>query len=142
MTNLPPLSNLAETAAQLAGVAHEAEDHKAERALNKAIWHLSQGLAILPTTGGWLIPSGTRGGIIHRFSDAHGCSCEAGAAGVPCWHAAAVEIIQVAQDRIAEETDWYEQAAEAERLRIEAVERELTPPTYEEACAAINELFA
>ena len=72
---------LAERAAEIAQLraqtASEAGDRANANALNKAIWHLSTGLKVLPTTCGYLIPSGTRSGVIHRVSAAYGCSCEA-----------------------------------------------------------------
>lgn len=118
-TTLPPLDQLASAAAQLCGAAHEAGDRRAENALNKAIWHLSTGLEIIPTHGGWLIPSGTRSAVVHRVSVNNGCSCEAGMAGAQCWHLACVEIIEAHHAK------------------------EFHPaPTYEEAIAAMNELFA
>lgn len=118
MTILPSIEKLATTAANLATVAHEAGDRKAENALNKAIWHLSTGLEVVPTTGGYLVPSGTRGGVIHRVSTDHGCSCEAGIAGVQCWHQACIEII------------------------VASEERTIRKVTYDEAMAAMAELFA
>ncbi len=117
MATFPPIETLANIAADLASVAHEAGDRRAENSLNKAIYHLSSGLQIIPTTGGWLIPSGTRGGVIHRVSTSHGCNCEAGIAGVQCWHSACLEIVNVAQERTARTV------------------------SYDEAMAAMNELF-
>lgn len=96
---LPPTNVLAAAAAELAETARAAEDYAAERAFNKAAWHLANGITITPTTGGMLIPSGTRGGIIHRVSNTYGCSCEAGVKGQMCWHAALVEVIILAQSR-------------------------------------------
>jgi hypothetical protein len=115
---IPTIETLAATAADLAAVAHDAGDRRNENAINKAIYHLTAGLDIFPTTGGFLVPSGTRGGVVHRVSTSHGCSCEAGAAGVGCWHLSAIEIIAVAQERIVRKV------------------------SYEEAMAAMNELFA
>jgi hypothetical protein len=66
-------------------------------ALNKATLHLHEGIQITPTSGGFLVPSDTRGGVVHRVSTLYGCGCEAGASGKPCWHAALIRIIEKAQ---------------------------------------------
>jgi len=97
MTTLPPITALSRAAAELARVAHEADDKAGENAINKAIYHLESGVQIVATTGGYLVPSGTRAGVIHRVSETHGCNCEAAAAGRQCWHQAAVEVIEAAQ---------------------------------------------
>lgn len=75
------------------------ENGARRRALDKALWHLAHGIEILPVAGGFLMPSGTRGGIIHRISSAGHCSCEAHAAGRECWHLAALAIVEQAQMR-------------------------------------------
>lgn len=98
MTALPTLDNLATVAARLAEIAHDAGDKANENALNKAIHHLQCGTSIIETTGGYLVPSGTRSGVIHRVSEQHGCNCEAGSNGRTCWHQSAVEIIMTAQE--------------------------------------------
>ena len=54
-----------------------------ERARNKAAYHLAGGL----------VPSGTRGGTIHRVNAAGVCSCEAGQAGKVCWHVQATDML-------------------------------------------------
>jgi hypothetical protein len=60
----------------------------------KAAYHLAGGLELRQDRdGAWLVPSGTRGGVIHRVLDG-ACSCEAGQAGAPCWHACAAEQAQ------------------------------------------------
>lgn len=111
---IPSLDNLARAAAQ---ILEDAPDKASADATNKALWHLGRGLDVIETHGAFLIPSGTRGGMVHRVSLTHGCSCEASAAGRPCWHYAAVVLIEWA--------------------------RESHPtPTYDEALAAIEELFA
>lgn len=93
--SLPPIATLAEAAATLieraAGIA------SAERAINKALWNLDSGIEIRSTVGGFLMPSGTRAGVIHRVSTLHGCNCEAARAGRACWHASALAIIEEAQ---------------------------------------------
>ena len=64
-----------------------------DRAAAKAAYHLAGGLDIRAWDNAYLVPSGTRGGIVHRVADGV-CSCEAGRAGRPCWHIAAVELIE------------------------------------------------
>lgn len=56
----------------------------------KAAYHLAGGLEIRQAGGAYLVPSGTRGGVVHRV-EAGRCSCEAGQAQKPCWHVAAVQ---------------------------------------------------
>lgn len=94
--SLPPIAVLAESAAALAQQAMGAAQ---VHALNKAALALHQGLEITPTAGGFLIPSGTRGGVVHRVSTLYGCSCEAGRKGQACWHSASIQIIEHAQMR-------------------------------------------
>jgi hypothetical protein len=110
---LPPIDHLSDTAAYLAGAAHEAGDRANENALNKAMWHISEGVRILPTTGGFLVPSGTQSGVIYRVSTTHGCNCSAALHGRPCWHAATLEIIEVAQQSAPCITTAYEDAMAA-----------------------------
>lgn len=97
---LPPSDVLATAAAELAQAAHDAGDKANENALNKAAFHLHQGLTIVPTTGGFLMPSGTRSAVVHRISHVYGCNCEASSNGRACWHMAAIEIIEHAQTRV------------------------------------------
>lgn len=94
--SLPPIAILASAAAEL---VEDTTDRALVNALNKAILHLHQGLDITPTSGGFLLPSGTRGGLVHRISTVHGCSCEAGQKQRQCWHAAVISIIEKAQTR-------------------------------------------
>lgn len=94
---LPPLDVLTAAAAELAEAARQADDFAAERAFNKATLYLHEG--ITPTTGSFLVPSGTRGGLVHRVSTVYGCGCEAGRKGQMCWHAALVEIVELAASR-------------------------------------------
>jgi len=95
--SLPPIAILAEAAAAL--IDRAAGDASAERAINKALWNLDNGIEIRSTFGGFLMPSGTRAGVIHRVSTVHGCSCEAARSGKACWHASALAIIEEAQTR-------------------------------------------
>lgn len=96
---LPTIEALADTAATLTSAAHDAEDRANENALNKAILQLHLGCAPVPTTGGFLIESRTRSGIVHRVSNVYGCNCEAGQKQRPCWHQAILEIIEATQQQ-------------------------------------------
>ena len=92
---------LADVAAELAQIAGSAGDTANKNALNKAAYHLGRGLELVEQSNGdLLIPSGTRGGIIHRVNGC--CSCEAGQQGYACWHLALKEIVMVAFERAAE----------------------------------------
>jgi hypothetical protein len=55
----------------------------------KAQYHLARGLDVVRGSAGWLIPSGTRAGVVHYVSDAGICTCEAGQRGRACWHVSA-----------------------------------------------------
>lgn len=91
---LPPLETLDRAAATL---IDQAADASHERAINKGLWNLQSGLEIRATTNGFLMPSGTRAGVIHRISHTFGCNCEAAAKGNVCWHSASIAIIEEAQ---------------------------------------------
>jgi hypothetical protein len=65
----------------------------------KAAWQASQGVVAVRHGDGWLVPSGSRAGVVH-FVTSEGCSCEAGRSGKRCWHQALVEQ-QTAQRRAA-----------------------------------------
>jgi hypothetical protein len=107
---LPPIEVLASSAAALVEAA--GDNRSLVNALNKAALHLHEGLAPVATVGGFLVSSGTRGGIVHRFSSTHGCTCEAGSRGRVCWHAQLIAIIEDAQSRAIE-------IASARRVEIE-----------------------
>lgn len=62
-----------------------------ERARDKAAYHLACGIRIVREGSTALVPSGTRGGVVYRVADGR-CTCEAGAHGRTCWHAAAAEL--------------------------------------------------
>jgi hypothetical protein len=91
---LPPLAALDAAAAHL---VEQSADASHARALNKALWHLQSGIEVRSTAGAFLIPSGTRSGVIHRISHTLGCTCEAAAKGNVCWHASAIAIVEEAQ---------------------------------------------
>jgi hypothetical protein len=91
---LPPIAAMDAAAATL---IDQAADASHERAINKGLWNLQSGLEIRATTGGFLMPSGTRAGVIHRISHTFGCNCAAAAKGHVCWHSAAISILEEAQ---------------------------------------------
>lgn len=72
----------------------EADEGPRANARNKAAYHLAAGLRIAyDVNGDALVPSGTRGGIVHRVH--HGvCSCEAGQKNRVCWHLEAVRMAE------------------------------------------------
>src|SRR5260221_11386604 len=90
---LPPLATLDAAAHQLLNQATPSQ----ERAINKALWHLQSGIEVRSTCGGFLMPSGTRAGVIPRVSTTFGCNCEAAAKGQTCWHPAAISIFEGGQ---------------------------------------------
>ena len=93
---LPPAEILQRSAATLA--ANAAGNTPRLHALSKAGYYLALGeAAIVETFGGFFVASATRPGTVHRVDHLHGCSCEAGSKGRPCWHAALVEIVEDAQ---------------------------------------------
>jgi hypothetical protein len=79
-------------AAERRAAAEQPADTATARARAKAEYHLAGGLEIRRAAdGSALVPSGTRGGIVHRVINGR-CTCEAGQVGRPCWHVAAVEL--------------------------------------------------
>jgi hypothetical protein len=115
---LPPAEILG--AASLALIGQTTSLAK-QHAVNKATLYMLRGVAPVVTVGGFLIESATRGGIVHRVDHVSGCSCEAGANGRPCWHAAMVEVLEYTSQHFT-----MPQAR----------------PSYEEALEAALELFA
>ena len=90
---LPPAETLQRSAATLA--ANSAGNTPRIRALSKAGYLLALGECnIVEGFGGLYVASATRPGVVHVVSHLHGCNCEAGSNGRPCWHAALVEIIE------------------------------------------------
>ena len=121
---LPPAEIVGRATAEL--VEQAGYDSALVRALNKAQYHMTIGeLPIVPTISGFLLPSGTRAGVIHRVSTVHGCDCEAGRAARHCWHAQVICIM--------------EQAAKYTMPRL--VKRD-TRAAYEAAVAAMDELYS
>jgi hypothetical protein len=121
--SLPPMEILASVASELATAAHEAGDRANMHALDKAAMQLHAGCIPVATTGGFLVESRTRGGLVHRVSSVNGCSCESGRNHRPCWHQSLIEIVEVAQQRAVLIT---------QHRRV----------TKEQALAAIDELFS
>lgn len=72
------------------------------RAYAKAQYHHLKGVPATWTGEAWLVPSSSRAESIHRVSkagDVAQCSCEAGASGRFCWHAALASAVEVAHER-------------------------------------------
>src|SRR5215212_1171056 len=91
---LPPSSALEAAAAELMRDA----DVKRCVTLNKGLYDLlTQDARIIRVSAGYLVPSSTRNGIVHRIDDVAGCSCEAGRAQHFCRHVAAIQLIEHAQ---------------------------------------------
>ena len=82
--------------------------------------------AIVRISGGYLFPSTSRGGIVHRIGDVDGCSCEAGRAGKSCRHVVALELIEQANMHTMPSLPT----------------RQYTDAEYANALAAMDELFA
>lgn len=136
---MPSLEALANAAKELSNAAREAGDKAGMHAVDKAIYHLTLGLEVVETAGGYLVPSGTRADVVHRVSETHGCNCEAATAGRQCWHAAAVEIIEAAQYL----TGATELVAEpADDTPLQPARRNVPRAvSLEKALAEINELY-
>ncbi len=93
---LPPAAALETAASELRSAA--SDDAKRLAVLNRAQYDLLVlAPAIVRISGGYLFPSTSRGGIVHRIGDVDGCSCEAGRAGKSCRHVVALELIETAQ---------------------------------------------
>ena len=91
---LPPVETIAAAVAELATAA--AGDTKRIGCLNRAQYDLMLGTQIAVVPGAFLVPSSSRGGLIHRVDHVTGCDCEAGRAGRQCRHKTAIEILEVA----------------------------------------------
>ena len=121
---LPPAAALEAAARELRSKA----EGNAKRliALNKAEYDL---LVLHPqivrVSGAYLVPSTSRGGIVHRVDDLNGCDCEAGRAGRICRHAIALELIE-----------------QANTHTMPALPRRASDAEYAQACADMAELFA
>lgn len=123
--SLPPIAVLASAAADLVIAAADANNTPRVNALNKAALYLHEGVQVTLTCGGCLIPSGTRGGVVHRVTTVYGCSCEAARGGRICWHAALVEIIEAAQVRAIPMADRIAAARMVARAKAEREMAEL-----------------
>lgn len=122
--SLPPVETIGRATAELVEAA--GDDASLVRALNKAQYHMTVGdLPIVPTLSGFLIPSGTRAGVIHRVSTVHGCDCEAGRAQRHCWHQQVIRIME-----------------QASRYTMPRLVKRDTRAAYAEAVAAMDELYS
>lgn len=130
---LPPAAALETAASELRSAA--GSDAKRLAVLNRAQYDL---LVLQPRivriSGAYLVPSTSRGGIVHMVSDTTGCDCEAGRAGRTCRHVVALELIETAQQHTMPALT----RSEAERRYDERQPDD----DYAAACAAMDELFA
>ena len=120
---LPPAAALEAAAAEL---IRSAQDVKRHATINKGLYDLLvNAAAIVRISGAYLVPSSSRGGLIHRVDDVAGCSCEAGRNGRSCRHAVALELIEQAQTRVMPALVSVERAAKlaaAEEARLALLE--------------------
>ena len=86
---LPPAAAIESAAAELGQSA----------TITKAVYDLAQRPQIVRVSGAYLVPSSSRGGLVHRIDDVAGCSCEAGRHGRTCRHTVAIALIEQAQTR-------------------------------------------
>ena len=91
---LPPTATLETAAAELRKGAQAPRQGIIDRALYDL---LTAAPAIVRVSGAYLVPSSSRGGLVHRVDDLAGCSCEAGRSGRSCRHAVALELVEQAQ---------------------------------------------
>jgi hypothetical protein len=119
---LPPIAALDAAAATL---IDQSADASHERAINKGLWNLQSGLEIRATTNGFLMPSGTRAGVIHRISHTFGCNCEAAAKGNICWHAAAIAILIEARRHTMPTLPMADRIAAARSVAYDKAKREM-----------------
>lgn len=97
---LPLATAIADAATELTRAALAAGNVKRQIALNKASYDLLVlQPQIAPVPGGFLVPSTSRAGLVHRVDTVNGCDCEAGRKARACRHATAIEIIEQAQQR-------------------------------------------
>ena len=122
---LPPAAALETAASELRSAA--GDDAKRLAVLNRATYDL---LVLQPRivriSGAYLMPSTSRGGIVHRVDDLNGCDCEAGRAGRTCRHVVALELIEQANTHTMPSLPT----------------RQYTDAEYANALAEMDELFA
>ena len=122
---LPPAAAIETAASELRSAA--GDNAKRLAVLNRAQYNLLVlAPAIVRISGGYLFPSTSRGGIVHRIGDVDGCSCEAGRAGKSCRHVVALELIEQANMHTMPSLPT----------------RQYTDAEYANALAAMDELFA
>ena len=124
---LPLATAIADAAAELTRAAVAAGDTKRQIALNKASYDLlvlQPQIAIVP--GGFLVPSTSRAGLVHRVDTVNGCDCEAGRKARACRHVVALELIEQANMHTMPSLPT----------------RQYTDAEYANALAAMDELFA
>lgn len=122
---LPPAAALETAASELRSAA--GDDAKRLAVLNRATYDL---LVLEPRivriSGAYLVPSTSRGGIVHRIDDVNGCDCEAGRKGCQCRHVVALELIEQANMHTMPNLPT----------------RQYTDAEYANALAEMDELFA
>lgn len=122
---LPPTTALETAASELRSAA--GDDAKRLAVLNRAQYDL---LVLAPRivriSGAYLMPSTSRGGIVHRIDDLSGCDCEAGRKGVQCRHVVSLELIEQANTHTMPSLPT----------------RHYTDAEYANALAEMDELFA
>lgn len=91
---LPPMDVITSAAAELAQQARSEGNRAGENAINRAELQLRAGVTPIPTSGGFLVESRSTSGTAYRVSSVHGCGCQAGQAGRPCWHQAVITILE------------------------------------------------
>lgn len=91
--SLPPLGALDAAAAQL---VEQTADVNEQALINKAIYSLGRNPEIVPTCGGFLIPSADKS-TVYRVSTVNGCSCKGGTKHGRCYHGKMIAIIEEAR---------------------------------------------
>lgn len=104
------LDRLARNAEALATQADTTDERsffgRGAAAYRRALYFWQRGIRVEPAPlGGYLVPSATRGGLIHRVTAA-GCTCEAATrANGACWHSALVVGIEAGVEAAGAEDD-------------------------------------
>jgi hypothetical protein len=118
--SLPPAAAIDQAATEM--VAAQVGNSSAIKRINKAQYNLRLGnLPIMLVADGFLMPSGTRAGVIHKIAFTGECSCEASGR---CWHQTAIALVEQAQ-----------------RYTLPAAPRKASRAEYERALSEMNELY-